>query len=47
MGETLKENTPVATEIWLAKKARHAEIMRSPDKKEYEKRIIEYFNKVV
>ncbi len=47
MGKILKANTAVPTEFWLAKDAEHAEIMKSPDKKIYQERILEYFNKEI
>ena len=47
MGEILKENTSIPTELWLSKDAKHAEIMKSSDKELYQNRILEYFNKEV
>ena len=47
MGQILKENTSVPTEFWLAKDAKHAEIMKSNDKIVYQNRILEYFNKEI
>ena len=44
MGQILKTNASVPTELWLSKDAQHAEIMKSSDKEAYQKRILEYFN---
>ncbi len=45
MGKILQKNTNVPTAFWLAKDAQHAEIMKSNDKRAYQNRILEYFNK--
>ena len=47
MGKTLQENTNVPTEFWIAKDAQHAEIMKSQDKDDYQKRILAYFNQEI
>ena len=44
MGEIFKANSPVPAELWTVKNAKHAAIMKSEHKAEYEKKIIDYFN---
>jgi len=47
MGKKFQENSPVPAELWIAEKATHAEIMKSPDKMAYRQKIISYFNQEV
>ena len=47
MGEKFQENSPVPAELWIAEKATHAEITKSPDKGAYSQKIISYFNQEV
>nr|WP_315153389.1 alpha/beta hydrolase [uncultured Flavobacterium sp.] len=44
MGKKFKNNSPVPTELWIVENAKHANIMKSEYKAEYEKKIISYFN---
>lgn len=44
MGIKFKDNSPVPTELWIVKNAKHANIMKSEHKTEYERKIISYFN---
>ncbi|HLP38961.1 alpha/beta hydrolase [Lacibacter sp.] len=44
MGKTFKENSPVPTELWTVKNAKHATMMKSEHRAEYKKKIISYFN---
>lgn len=45
MGERFKKNSPVPTELWLVEDAKHAEIIKSEDRKEYQAKIISFFTK--
>jgi hypothetical protein len=47
MGERFKADSPVPTELWTVKNAKHAAIMKSEHKKEYKQKIIKYFNQEV
>lgn len=47
MGRRFQENSPVPAELWVVENAKHAEIMKSPDKKVYEQKIISYFKQEV
>jgi len=44
MGKRFQENSPVQAELWVVDKAKHAEIMKSPDKEAYGNKILKYFN---
>lgn len=44
MGERFSANASVPTELWLVDRAQHAEVMKSEHQKEYQQKIIEYFN---
>ncbi len=44
MGKTFEKNSPVLTELWTVNNAKHAAIMKSEHKEEYQKKIISYFN---
>lgn len=44
MGKIFKENSSVPTELWTVKNAKHANIMKSEHKGEYEQKIISYFD---
>jgi alpha-beta hydrolase superfamily lysophospholipase len=43
MGKKFKENSPVATELWIVNNAKHASIMKSDYKDDYTRKILEYF----
>jgi hypothetical protein len=45
MGMKLKENSRIPVELWTVRNAKHASIMKSEHKAEYERKIIEYFDK--
>lgn len=47
MGERLKTNSPVPTELWTVSEAPHAGITKSSAKAAYTAKIIDYFNKAV
>lgn len=47
MGERLKENSPVPTELWTVQHAAHTGIMKSEHKEGYSKKIISYFDEAV
>lgn len=47
MGRKFQKNSPVPAKLWIAEKAKHAEIMKSPDKEAYSQKIISYFNQEV
>ncbi|SFF02618.1 Alpha/beta superfamily hydrolase [Chitinophaga sp. CF118] len=47
MGERLKANSPVPTELWTVKDAPHTAIMKSAYQDIYKNKIIEYFNNAV
>ncbi len=47
MGERFKINSPVPTELWTVEEAGHAQIMKSKHKKEYENKIVDFFNESV
>ena len=47
MGKRFKQNSPVPTELWTIDKARHAEIMKSPNKDAYQEKIISYLNQEI
>ncbi|WP_108803196.1 alpha/beta hydrolase [Aquimarina sp. Aq107] len=44
MGRRFLKNSPVPTELWSVEDSRHAEIMRSKHKKEYQEKIVSFFN---
>jgi hypothetical protein len=44
MGKIFKTNSSVPTELWTVDNAKHATIMKSDHKTEYEQKIINYFN---
>jgi hypothetical protein len=44
MGKIFKTNSSVPTELWTVENAKHATIMKSEHKEEYEQKIINYFN---
>jgi hypothetical protein len=44
MGKIFKNNSAVPTELWTVDNAKHATIMKSEHKAEYEQKIINYFN---
>jgi alpha/beta superfamily hydrolase len=44
MGERLKANSPVPTELWTVEDAQHTGIMKSDYKEAYQQKILEYFN---
>ncbi len=44
MGKVFEKNSPVPTNLWTVKNAKHANIMKSEHKTEYEEKIIQYFN---
>ncbi len=44
MGKRLQMNCNVESELWVVKNAKHASIMKSEHKTEYENKIISYFN---
>jgi alpha-beta hydrolase superfamily lysophospholipase len=47
MGKRFKVNSPVKTELWTVKNAKHASIMLSEHKNEYCEKILDYFNREV
>lgn len=47
MGERLKANSPVPTELWTVDNAQHAAIMKSAHQESYKQKIIGYFNDAV
>jgi len=47
MGKRFEQNSPVPTELWTVKNARHAEIMLSPSKEAYKEKIVSYLNEEV
>jgi alpha-beta hydrolase superfamily lysophospholipase len=44
MGETFKKNSAIPTELWSIKNAKHAAIMKSEYRVEYEQKIINFFD---
>lgn len=44
MGERLKANSPVPTELWTVENARHTGIMKSEYQEIYKQKILAYFN---
>jgi Serine aminopeptidase, S33 len=44
MGERFKNNSPVPSELWTVKNAKHAQIMKSEYKDAYQKKIVQFFN---
>lgn len=44
MGERLKANSPVPTELWTVENAAHTGIMKSAHQEEYKQKILAYFN---
>jgi alpha-beta hydrolase superfamily lysophospholipase len=47
MGEKFKVNSPVETELWTIDNAKHASIMKSEHRGDYEKKILEYFERAI
>jgi len=45
MGKRFLKNSPVKTELWSVENAKHAEMMKSSYKIEYENKIISFFSK--
>jgi len=45
MGERFKKNSPVSTELWTVENAKHAEIIKSKYKDDYQTKIITYLTK--
>ncbi|HEY5825780.1 MAG TPA: alpha/beta hydrolase [Cyclobacteriaceae bacterium] len=43
MGRRFKENSPVETELWTVDNARHASIMKSEHRNDYQQKILDYF----
>lgn len=44
MGKRYLANSPVPADLWVMEKAGHAEAMASPQKEDYQKRLLDYFN---
>src|SRR5215212_7086930 len=44
MGWRFKDRSPVSTELWVVDNAKHAAIIKSEHRAEYEKKILDYFN---
>jgi len=42
MGKRFAQNSPVPTQLWVAHKARHAQIMSSPNKDVYQEKILAF-----
>jgi len=47
MGERLKNNSPIPTELWTVQNAEHTGIMKSEHEADYKQKIIRYFNEAV
>lgn len=47
MGERLKANSPIPTELWTVEDAKHTGIMKSDYQEAYKQKIIAYFNDAV
>lgn len=45
MGQRFQKNSPIPTELWSVKDSKHAEIMKSLYKDEYQEKILSFFNK--
>lgn len=44
MGKVFLKNSPVPTFLWTVNNAKHANMMKSEHKAEYEQKIVQYFD---
>jgi alpha-beta hydrolase superfamily lysophospholipase len=45
MGRRFQKNSPIAAELWTVKNAKHAAIMKSEHKAEYQAKILDFFHR--